>query len=93
MRDSNRKEWKTLQWKRIEAGEYESADGRFHVLQCWNRLYGEHWELTDNTVQDYYKARTACDSLKHAKHVAELTINRENGVHEKPSMSLTEDML
>ncbi len=84
-------EWKTLRWKRIEAGEYESLDGRFHVLQTWDRLYGEHWQLTDGNVEDYYKAQTACESLKHAKHVAELIVNRESGVYEKPQIKLSEN--
>lgn len=87
------KGWKTLEWKRLDAGEYESADGRFYVLQTWDRLYGKHWCLQDRNVEDYYKSQTACDSLKHAKHVAELTINRENGVYEKPPIHLTDDML
>ena len=83
--------WTTLEWKRIEAGEYESADGRFHIFKTWDRLYGNHWELQDSNVEDSYKAKTACDSLNHAKHVAEVTVNRENGVYEKPPILITND--
>ena len=87
------KAWKALEWKKLDAGEYESKDGRFYILKTWDRLYGNHWQLTDNTVKDYYKSHTACDSLKHAKHVAELTINQEQGIFEKPPIHLTDDML
>ena len=87
------KAWKTLEWKKLDAGEYESSDGRFYILKTWDRLNGNHWQLSDNTVEDYYKSHTACDSLKHAKHVAELTINREHGIFEKPPIKLTDEML
>ena len=87
------KGWKSLEWKKLDAGEYESRDGRFYILKTWDRLNGDHWQLTDNTVEDYYKSHTACDSLKHAKHVAELTINREQGIFEKPPIKLTDDTL
>lgn len=83
--------WTTLEWKRIEAGEYESADGRFHIFKTWDRLYGNHWELQDSNVKEWYKSKTSCDSLKHAKHVAEVTVNRENGVYEKPPILITND--
>lgn len=87
------KGWKTLEWKRLDAGEYESTDGRFYILKTWDRLYGNHWCLQDRNVEDYYKSQSACDSLRHAKYIAELTINRENGVYEKPPIRLTDDML
>lgn len=78
-------------WKRIEAGEYESLDGRFYILRSWDRLYGNHWDLMDHTVKDYYKSITHCDSLKHAKYVAQCIIDRENGKYPVPV--ITEDML
>ena len=87
------KAWKTLEWKRLDAGEYLSTDGRFYILKTWDRLYGNHWSLRDRNVEDYYKSKTVCDSLKHAKHVAETIINREQGVYEKPPIHLTGDML
>lgn len=79
-----------IQWQRIEAGEYRSLDGRWEVLKVWDRLYGDHWQLTDNTIDDYYKKHTACDSLKHAKHVASLTVQRETGAFK--SINITDDM-
>ncbi len=82
-----------VQWKRIEAGEYDSLDGRFNVCKTWDRLYGNHWCLTDHNIKDYYKARTACESLKHAKHVAEMRVQQEKGILQKSTFALTDDML
>lgn len=86
------KTWQSVEWRRIEAGEYESSDGRFYILKAWDRLYGNHWSLRDRNEEDWYKSQTACDSLKHAKYVAELTVNRERGVYQKPPITLTDDM-
>lgn len=44
-----------IKWKRIEAGEYESEDGRFYILKTWDRIYGNHWQLLDKNATDYYK--------------------------------------
>ena len=81
-----------LEWKRVEAGEYDSADRRFNVCKTWDRLYGNHWRLTDHNIKDYYKAQTACESLKHAKHVAETRVQQEKGILQKPTFTLTDDM-
>lgn len=81
-----------VQWKRIEAGEHDSLDGRFNVCKTWDRLYGNHWHLTDHNIKDYYKAQTACESLKHAKHVAETRVQQEKGILQKPTFTLTDDM-
>ena len=83
--------WATLEWKRVEAGEYQSVDGRFHITRTWDRLYGNHWVLQDSNVEDWYKAKTACDSLKHAEHVAEMTVNRENDVYKKPPIQISDN--
>lgn len=83
--------WVYLKWKRIEAGNYESEDGRFSILKTWDRLYGNHWSLRDSNVEDYYKSKTACDSLAHAKYVAELTVNREKGIRLRPQIDLSDD--
>jgi len=82
-----------LEWKRVEAGEYDSADGRFNICKTWDRLYGNHWRLTDHNIKDYYKAQTACESLKHAKHIAETRVQKEKGLLPKTTFKLTEDML
>lgn len=44
-----------IKWKRIEAGEYTSEDGRFTILKTWDRIYGNHWQLHDAYEDDYYK--------------------------------------
>lgn len=44
-----------LKWKKLDAGEYESLDGRFYILKCWDRMYGNHWELHDRNESDWYK--------------------------------------
>lgn len=92
MSEAIHKNWQTLEWRRIDAGEYESSGARFYILKTWDRIYGNHWLLQDKNVEDYYKSLTACDSLKHAKHVAELTVNRENGVFEKPKIAVTDNI-
>lgn len=60
-----------IEWKRIEAGEYESKDGRFHILKTWDRIYGNHWQLLDRNANDYYKALYHEFSLLDCKLKAE----------------------
>lgn len=44
-----------IKWKKLDAGEYESSDGRFYILKSWDRIYGNHWQLWDRSVPDKYK--------------------------------------
>jgi len=60
-----------IEWKRIEAGEYESKDGRFHILKTWDRIYGNHWQLLDRNANDYYKSLYHENSLLDCKLKAE----------------------
>ena len=55
-----------IKWKKIEAGEYKSEDGRFYIFKTWNRIYGDHWLLRDRNADDYYKG------LYHEKNIARL---------------------
>ena len=66
-----------IEWKRIEAGEYESKDGRFHILKTWDRVYGNHWVLQDRRVEDWYKGRYDEDTLLACKLRAEGIVNFE----------------
>ena len=66
-----------IAWKRIEAGEYESEDGRFHVLKTWDRIYGNHWQLLDRTAPDLYKGTYDEKSLLECKLKAEGIVNSE----------------
>lgn len=59
-----------MKWNMIEAGEYWSEDERFHILKTWDRIHGNHWQLTDYNT----KKNIACDSLKQCKQVAEMII-------------------
>lgn len=43
-----------IKWVRLCAGEYESKDKRFKIKKTWDRLYGNHWELYDSTLKEYY---------------------------------------
>lgn len=81
-----------LEWRRIEAGEYESEDGRFSILSVYDRLYGDHWQLTDNMRQNKSgrPMEYACNSLKHAKHTATLVLEQENGIFRKPQIELSD---
>ena len=60
-----------IKWKRIEAGEYKSEDGRFHIIKTWNRVYGDHWRLLDRNVDDYYKGLYCEKTLLECKLKAE----------------------
>ena len=60
-----------ITWKRIEAGEYVSEDGRFYILKTWDRLYGNHWQLRDRSVEDRYKGLYHENSLIDCKLKAE----------------------
>lgn len=61
-----------LKWNRIEAGEYRSDDGRFHILKTWDRIYGDHWKLLDGYATDYYKGMYHCETLLECKLKAEV---------------------
>ena len=68
-----------LSWKKLEAGEYESIDGRFYVTKNWDRIYGDHWTLKDTTKADYYDGLHHENSLKDCKHIAEWILEQEKG--------------
>ena len=64
-----------LNWKRIDAGEYESECGRFHILKIWNRVYGNHWRLQDRNEENYYKGQYHEISMTDCKLKAETIAN------------------
>ena len=61
-----------IKWKKIEAGEYKSEDGRFFVFKTWNRIYGDHWLLRDRNADDYYKGLYHEKTLFDCKFKAEM---------------------
>ncbi len=61
-----------IAWKKIEAGEYESEDGRFHIIKSYDRIYGNHWELHDRNEPDYYKGQYHENTLFDCKMKAEV---------------------
>lgn len=61
-----------IKWKRLDAGEYESEDKRFYILQGYDRIYGNHWVLHDNNIPDYYKQQYHENSLRECKAKAEV---------------------
>lgn len=61
-----------ITWKRLGTGEYESEDKRFHILQTYDRIYGTHWVLYDNSITDYYKRQYHKNSLRECKAQAEV---------------------
>ena len=65
-----------IKWKRLSAGEYESEDKRFWILQTYDRVYGEHWILHDNTISDYYKRQYHENTLKECKAKAEVLTSK-----------------
>lgn len=64
-----------IKWKKIEAGEYKSEDGRFYIFKTWSRIYGDHWRLLDRNADDYYKCLYYENTLRDCKLKAE-TLNK-----------------
>lgn len=56
-----------IRWLREEAGSYHSEDGRFDVINVYDRMLGSHWRLWDRKTNRTYEK----DSLKECKWVAE----------------------
>lgn len=69
-----------IEWKRIEAGEYTSKDGRFHILKTWDRVYGNHWQLRDAYENNYYKGLYYESSLLDCKLKAEAVTETKSEV-------------
>lgn len=55
-----------IKWVRIEAGDYESSDERFHIINGWDRINYIHWVLYDRNTNKEYVG----NSLKHCKQIA-----------------------
>ena len=66
-----------IKWKKIDAGEYESEDGRFYILKTWNRLYGNHWTIRDRFEEDYYKGLYNEETFHQCKVRDEQIIDQE----------------
>lgn len=66
-----------IKWKRLEAGEYESADQRFYICKTWDRVYGNHWQLRDKSETDYYKGLYHESSLMACKLKAEALVRHK----------------
>ena len=60
-----------IQWKRLDAGEYESKDKRFHILKTYDRIYGNHWVLHDRNETERCKGRYDERTLLDCKLKAE----------------------
>lgn len=61
-----------IKWNRLDAGEYESDDKRFYILQTYDRIYGNHWVLHDNNEPNRYKGRYDERTLRDCKAKAEV---------------------
>lgn len=66
-----------IEWTRIEPGEYESTDQRFHIIKTWDRIYGNHWQLRDRNEADYYKGIYSEMTLMDCKLKAEAILQQE----------------
>ena len=62
------------EWKKLDAGEYESTDGRFYILKTYDRIFGNHWCLFDHSIKDYYRSQYHEASLKDSKAKAEALV-------------------
>ena len=56
-----------IKWIREEAGSYRSEDGRFDIINVYDRMMGNHWSLWDRKTNQKYEK----DTLKECKWVAE----------------------
>lgn len=56
-----------VKWIREEAGSYHSEDGRFDILNVYDRMLGNHWQLWDRKTNQTYEKST----LKECKWVVE----------------------
>lgn len=76
-----------LKWIKISAGEYKSENGRWHIVTAYDRVYGDHWRLTDlNDDRNKYFEQT----LKECKRIANLTEAKENGTY-KPKFVIPDN--
>lgn len=56
-----------IKWIREEAGSYHSEDGRFDIINVYDRMLGNHCQLWDRKTNQTYEK----DTLKECKWVAE----------------------
>lgn len=63
-----------LNWRKVEAGHYESTDGRFDIMKSYDCVFGNHWELHDSFEKDWYKSRYHEYSLKECQAKAETLV-------------------
>ncbi len=63
-----------IKWKKIEAGEYDSLDERFHIIKAYDRIYGDHWVLYDRNEKDPFKGKYDEETLLACKNKAETLI-------------------
>jgi hypothetical protein len=68
---------KMLEWKKLDAGDYETKDQRFHAIKAYDRIYGNHWELHDRNEPDFYKGKYDEHSLSDCKLRAETILKEE----------------
>lgn len=67
-----------IEWVKLDAGEYQSKDERFYILKTYDRIYGNHWELRDRNVPDYYKSLHHEYTLKDCKLYAESIVKEKS---------------
>lgn len=77
-----------MKTRKVEAGEYESTDGRFRFVRNYQR-HGDTWTVTDTTGAESFRGykgrmghRAVCDTLAEAKDRAEGVVEREASIAE-----------
>ena len=66
-----------IDWVKLDAGEYESADHRFYIIKTYDRIYGNHWLLQDRNEPNYYRGQYHEETLRECKAMAK-TLKRES---------------
>ena len=60
-----------IKWTKLDSGEYESKDERFHIERKYVRGEGNIWILTDTDIDDYFKSMFHEKTLLDCKMRAE----------------------
>ena len=78
-----------MKWTRSkDKYDYTSDNGLYTVYNCWDRIYGDHWDLYKNSASER-KPLFHAKTLKEAKLFAERDMN-----HQKSRFDdITPDML
>ena len=68
-------------WLKIEAGRYESKDGRFVIRKISRRGFGP-WQLIDRTIENDYQVVLDHETMAGCKSCAERIAGKCSTAHD-----------